>query len=113
MFRFLGVKGSVLSVPGPYLLRVCSVLSPYKGTFMWSRYGGDTEQALFYTLFKRNQSREADSVNGIKVSPESPMDREIRKKEESYSKCSAPKNSGQWKFGFSSSIGFQERKWGV
>ena len=30
-----------------------------------------------------------------------------------YSKCSAPKNSGQWKFGFSSSIGFQERKWGV
>ena len=73
-----------------------------------SRHGGDTEQALFYTLFKRNQSREADSVNGIKVSPESPMDREIRKKEESYSKCSAPKNSGQWKFGFSSSIGFKE-----
>ncbi|KAB3875774.1 hypothetical protein GAP47_18060 [Bacteroides uniformis] len=30
-----------------------------------------------------------------------------------YSKCRVPKNSGQWKFGFSRPIGFQERKWGV
>lgn len=30
-----------------YLLRVCSVVSPCKGTFIWSCYGAATEQNRF------------------------------------------------------------------
>ena len=33
-----------IDISATYLDMVNSVPGPYKGTFMWSRYGGDTEE---------------------------------------------------------------------
>lgn len=39
---FLGIQIGLTGYSAPYLLRICSVSSPYKGTFIGRRYGLDT-----------------------------------------------------------------------